>query len=487
MKYWKYIDITQTNHPMLFSGEKILFIQSSVGLYDPSSFFKKDVPEDGTVYLTTHRICYIHPFSSCIEPLGLDLSEIEKLDTSTRLFKTSFKIIIYYKKPDSTYESETLSPVPSTNAWICTVCSFYNSVPKYHPLGRPFPPCLACGVSTYNILNYSKPSSAVNFNSAKNKISSECKKCTFLNHPALKECESCGAHLISQEKDTLSLDSNLDLKSTDPSTLKQNIVNDCCTLIFKSGGEQIFYERLKEAINQKLWTTEINPIDHNADKNWKMGGISVLQYTKENNRLNNAHILNQGLSDLNTLMSKAKELVTLANSLRLKLQASPNVSDNARNTLQTSIQTMGLQEQMLSHDLSNYLVTKAITKDDNTYYNELAKQIAEFLETGVLKREGGIMTLADVFALYNRARGVDLISPEDLLKACQCYKTLNLSIQLKRFQSGLLVLQEKEKDDKKIINQISSWIKNIARGVTPFEVADQFQWSMGIAYEALKV
>ncbi|KAG5518552.1 hypothetical protein PMAC_002948 [Pneumocystis sp. 'macacae'] len=487
MKYWKSIQITKTNHPVLFPGEKILFIQPSVKLYDPT-FSKENLSKDGTIYLTTHRICYICSSASFTEPISLDLSEIERLDTSTSFFKTSFKITIYYKKSGLMYESKTFSSIPSTDSWICTVCNFCNTFPKYHPVDYLFPPCSACGVSTYNILsNYSKSSSTTDFKLLKDKTSLECQACNFLNNPALKECENCGTHLIPQEKNTLSLDSNFNLKYIHSSGAEQNIMDNYCSIDFKSGGEQPFYKRLKDAINQKPWTTEVNPIEHHsANKNWKMGGISVLQHTKENTRLNNARILNQGLSDLNTLMSKAKELVNLANSLKLELQASPNAPHNAQNMLQTSIQTMGLQEQISCHDLSDHLVTKAITGDDNTYYNELAKQIAEFLENGVLEKEGGIITLADVFALYNRARGVDLISPQDLLKACQCYKTLNLSVQLKRFQSGLLVLQQKEKDDEKIIAQITSWIKNAARGVTPFEIADHFQWSMGIAHEALK-
>ncbi|KAG4304842.1 hypothetical protein PORY_001895 [Pneumocystis oryctolagi] len=492
MKYWKYINITQTNYPMLFPDEKILFIQSSVTLYDP--FFEKYFHKEGTVYLTTHRICFIYPSTSFIEPLGLDLSKIEKLDASGGIFKSSQKITIYYKKVQSIDESETSKTTTKSktsssfteNSWICTVCSFYNSVPENYSIEQPLPPCLTCGVSTYNFLSSLPKSSSITISSVKNSEFLECHQCTFLNHPALKQCESCGIHLISQENNTRSFDSDSIVKYTRSSSQK-NIKDSFCKLEFKSGGEKPFYERLKEAICQKLWMIKTNKIEHHIDKNKKIGGISILQNVKENVLLNNAHILNHGLSDLNTLMSKAKELVALANSLRLELQTSPNVSYNTQNTLQDSIQTIGIQTPIQIQDFSDHLVTKTITKDDNMYYIELAKQIAEFLGNGVLKKEGGIMTLTDVFALYNRARGVDLISPEDLLRACEYYKTLNLSIKLRRFESGLLVLQEKEKNEEKIIAQLTSWIKNTARGVTPFEVADQFQWSMGIAYETLRI
>lgn len=41
---------------------------------------------------------------------------------------------------------------------------------------------------------------------------------------------------------------------------------------------------------------------------------------------------------------------------------------------------------------------------------------------------GGMMTLPDVYCRVNRARGLELISPEDLLNACQMLEHMNLPI-----------------------------------------------------------
>ncbi|KAG4300582.1 hypothetical protein PCK1_003011 [Pneumocystis canis] len=478
MEHWKSVKITQTNYPVLFPDEKILFIQSSASLYDP--FFKENVSVDGTLYLTSHRICFIYPSESQIQSLGLNLSQIEKIG----FFRSSHNITIYYKKiyptnklntSDKTAtDSKSHSPPLIKDSWICTVCNFRNPIPENYTTNQFLPPCLACGVFNNYLLNYSKPvSTTVSSYSKKDIPFFECQKYTFLNHPTLKQCESSGTQLISQEDNSILFNSEPSSKCKN-SLSQRDPKDEYCILEFKSGGERLFYERLKEAINQKIWDIKSNSIKQSdIEENQKIGGISILQHAKENIRLNNSRILNHELSDLNTLMAKAKELIALANSLKLQLQ--------------TSAQTISLQELMIDHDLSNNLITKTVTKDDNIYYIELAKQVTEFLENGILKKEGGIITLADAFALYNRARGVDLISPEDLLKACECFETLNLPIQLKRFQSGLLVLQEKEKNDEKMINQLTVWIKKVARGVSPFEIAGQFQWSMGIAYEILKI
>jgi ESCRT-II complex subunit VPS36 len=42
-------------------------------------------------------------------------------------------------------------------------------------------------------------------------------------------------------------------------------------------------------------------------------------------------------------------------------------------------------------------------------------QLADFLR-GPLERAGGMMTLPDVYCLFNRARGTELVSPDDLLQ-----------------------------------------------------------------------
>ena len=52
------------------------------------------------------------------------------------------------------------------------------------------------------------------------------------------------------------------------------------------------------------------------------------------------------------------------------------------------------------------------------YHSELAKEIEKFA-FGVLDKFGGVLALVDLYCMYNRARGTDLISPEDLLIACE--------------------------------------------------------------------
>jgi hypothetical protein len=54
-------------------------------------------------------------------------------------------------------------------------------------------------------------------------------------------------------------------------------------------------------------------------------------------------------------------------------------------------------------------------------------QLADFLH-GPMERASGMMPLPDVYCLYNRARGVELISPDDLLHAIRLFPQVQLRL-----------------------------------------------------------
>ena len=51
---------------------------------------------------------------------------------------------------------------------------------------------------------------------------------------------------------------------------------------------------------------------------------------------------------------------------------------------------------------------------------EALVQLADFLVQRV-DAAGGCMALPDVYCLFNRARGTELVSPDDLLQVCIAY------------------------------------------------------------------
>jgi ESCRT-II complex subunit VPS36 len=101
---------------------------------------------------------------------------------------------------------------------------------------------------------------------------------------------------------------------------------------------------------------------------------------------------------------------------------------------------------------------------DREYHEWLARQVVDFL-WNKLPAMGGVITLTDVYCLFNRARGTNLVSPEDLRHACALLDSssrkkngnnhnnnkhnnnnddedrLYLGISQRTFDSGIVVLQ----------------------------------------------
>jgi ESCRT-II complex subunit VPS36 len=63
------------------------------------------------------------------------------------------------------------------------------------------------------------------------------------------------------------------------------------------------------------------------------------------------------------------------------------------------------------------------------YHQQLARQIADILLTkNRLRSLGGMITLSDVYCLYNRARGTELVSADDFLEASHLLQKLKIGL-----------------------------------------------------------
>ncbi len=106
----------------------------------------------------------------------------------------------------------------------------------------------------------------------------------------------------------------------------------------------------------------------------------------------------------------------------------------------------------LLHDMG---MTSALTKDhlgdDRAYFEWLARQVVDFF-WDKLPAMGGVVSLTDVYCLFNRARGTNLVSPEDLRQACDLMADLKLGISQRTFDSGIVVLQlDRQNDSQRLV------------------------------------
>lgn len=60
------------------------------------------------------------------------------------------------------------------------------------------------------------------------------------------------------------------------------------------------------------------------------------------------------------------------------------------------------------------------------------------------------MPLPDTYCLFNRARGTELISPDDLLTAAKLFSAVNPKLSFRTFASGVLVVQSSSHNEEQV-------------------------------------
>ncbi|XP_024523405.1 vacuolar protein sorting-associated protein 36 isoform X1 [Selaginella moellendorffii] len=181
--------------------------------------------------------------------------------------------------------------------------------------------------------------------------------------------------------------------------------------------------------------------------------------------------LQEAFHDLNALMGKAKEMVLLADKMRARLLTEGSAS--------------GSQQEL--HDLLLSVgIASPVTKESAgaLYHQQLSRQLADFVGSP-LQSAGGMLALVDVYCLFNRARGTELISPEDLLQACDLWDRLDVPVMLRRFDSGALAIQIKSKSDDEVVARIMRLVDDLRTGVGAREAAKCLGVAPALAKEHL--
>ncbi|OZC09585.1 EAP30/Vps36 family protein [Onchocerca flexuosa] len=213
-------------------------------------------------------------------------------------------------------------------------------------------------------------------------------------------------------------------------------------LVFRNGGEDEFFEKYKEALGMNMWERTLSGCSMSntiALRNSntmvpRAVGIAGIEKRLAENHHRTHESISQAFEDMNRLMEYAREMVSLSKTITDKLRAKKGeITDDETVRFKTYLLSLGVSDP----------VTKSAFGSSAEYYKKLAEELAVVLYTP-LKECGGMMTLSDVYCRVNRARGLELLSPEDILNACQMLEQINLPISLNRFESGVIVVQLKE-------------------------------------------
>lgn len=335
----------------------------------------------------------------------------------------------------------------------------------------------------------------------------------------MNSCEICGQTLASKQASSPSTPVPTSRTESPGPVLGQSPsatpdITEGVKLSFRGGGEKIFHERLKSSMTQRKWLLQNAPPVPTSSRGYddgqsqstttseprtKTAGIAGLEQLGLNMRKNNEILIGSAFEDLEALMASAKEVVALAERFaRQNSSGSGTFSAEESAILAESASQLGL------------ITTKDMLgggKSESLYLSELSRNVAEFLTDdarGVLKKAGGILTLVDLWAMFNRARGgVELVSPMDFEKAARLWESLKLPVQLRTFRSGVMVVQGRDRTDEITVRSILAWMQDLhefppdnevawdwrefGRGVTAQDAAQRFGWSIGVAEEELLV
>uniref|UniRef100_A0AAZ3QTZ1 Vacuolar protein-sorting-associated protein 36 n=1 Tax=Oncorhynchus tshawytscha TaxID=74940 RepID=A0AAZ3QTZ1_ONCTS len=255
-------------------------------------------------------------------------------------------------------------------------------------------------------------------------------------------------------EDKAKLDVGIALLSTHQLIWRDLKNHECCIAIplsqiiyFEEQAAGIGKRRLTEELSQKRWesTPMSQPIPtatNSQTGRTRAVGIVGIERKIEERRKETEKNISEAFEDLSKLMVKAKEMVELSRSIANKIK------DKQGDI--TEDETIRFKSYLLSMGIANP-VTRETHGSGTHYHLQLAKQLGDIL-LAPLEERGGMMALTEVYCLVNRARGMELLSPEDLVNACKMFESLKQPLRLRIFDSGVMVVQLQSHSEEEMIS-----------------------------------
>lgn len=468
---------------------------------------------------------------------------------------------------NATATDESSNALPTTS-WVCRVCAFSNSLDPGIDKNASVR-CSLCGVSTdVKDLITSGAQKTVSANTSstgymKGSVKSpstttpaplaadglSCPVCTFSNHPSMLRCEMCDTPLTTADAADEGQRASNPLHtsgsqtplhrtpSKTPEPEERGALHNHVRLSFRKGGDRPFYDMLKKTLKEKRWQRGENAASHagsgraTSSRRRFMGaqanidGRSAAAHSDDEGMPSSSHRvgiegilsavglqareesndMQDALRDLEALMTRAKKMVDLAESLNAKLMKqemdtakgpeSARSNDEAANMIRSSLLRLGLPTPAITFDMA---------RDEREYNIQLARELAgllyasrkpligkgrvlasprsdeqafdnEALLDRSADRDGlGILPLDEVWCLWNRARGVALVSPKEMLAILPFLSRFTVpTISCKTFSSGLKVLHTPRFAEGNLSARVCSLLRNRQQAANGALLADE--------------
>ena len=222
---------------------------------------------------------------------------------------------------------------------------------------------------------------------------------------------------------------------------------------FRHGGISGFHQDFQNALANRAWekisSIKSQPKPSAGGRQIRAGILGIERAIQAKQSKTNTDI-NKAFEDLQNLMGFAKEMVHISKSIANKIkEQSGEVSSDETTQFRSYLLSLGIDDP----------VTKEAVGSTTEYHQRLAQEISNALETPI-KEAGGVMLLTEVYCRINRARGLQLLSTEDVYHACCSMSSQNLPIKLHTFDSGVQVLQLMTMDHKKVAKETAALLEN---------------------------
>ncbi|VUZ55979.1 unnamed protein product [Hymenolepis diminuta] len=242
---------------------------------------------------------------------------------------------------------------------------------------------------------------------------------------------------------------------------------DYIRLGFTQRGLQSFCSALESTLEGKLWMVA-------PDINSSRVGLAGIERTMLAQTVSNDRSIAGAFTDLSKLMENAKEMVAISKNLSQRIRntraSGGKVEEDDTTELRRAMLSMGLEDGEENNDYG------AASADAYSFHRQLAGQICRLLLPLLEQRtagiSGGCIDLTTAYCRINRARGVQLIAPYDLIQAARLMPSLNLPLRLKTFPSGLKVLQlASESEEATLKSTCELCPSDGSKGITPGDLA----------------
>jgi len=254
-------------------------------------------------------------------------------------------------------------------------------------------------------------------------------------------------------------------------------------LLFTSGGSTECFKRLQISLERAGWRVPRRSVQREAGFGTQFAGVGGVMRRQEQERAQAKALTTEAFSDLSVLLESASEIVKLADRFSEALRQRDLRGSNSS------------EQQDFFAMLNDMGIANPATKRacGSRFHEELARELSEFLHRHLLSHtKSGVIALTDLYCLVNRARGTELISPNDLFQACELMSSLELGYHLRTFPSGVSVIQSMAHSDQAIAQRLLAYLQELERqspsalaALTPLFVAQKQSVSLQLATEQL--